>query len=89
MDEIAALVGDPRTVDEELQSFRKTARRLSSRHPRMIERYPGQWVALHSGRVRAHGGSLESVLTEVDLKGLSRQQTIVRFIDDEPRTMLL
>ena len=91
MDSIDAreLIGDPRKVDDDLYAFRKTAMRLSSRHSRMVERYPNQWIALHSGRVRAHGDSLDAVLQEIDDKGLSRDRTIVRFIDKEPRTMIL
>ena len=87
--EIVDLIGDPNEVDKELQSFRKTAMRLSSRYPRMIELYPQQWIALHSGKVRAQGDSLESVLDKIDSMGLSREQTIIRFIESEPRTMLL
>ena len=87
--DVHELVGDARKVDEDLQAFRKTAMRLSSRHPRMVERYPNQWIALHSGQVRAYGDSLDVVLREIDDMGLSRDQTIVRFIDKEPRTMIL
>ncbi len=87
--DVHELVGDARKVDEDLQAFRKTAMLLSSRHPRMIERYPDQWIALHRGRVRAHGKSFDAVLQEIDVKGLSRDQTIVRFIHKEPRTMIL
>ena len=86
---ILDLIGNPKEIDRDLQSFRKTAQRLSSRHPRLIDKYPKQWVALHSGRVRAHGRSLKGVLREIDAKGLSREQTIVRFINKEPRTMIL
>ena len=83
------LIGDPRKVAEDLQTFRETAMRLSSRHPRMVERYPDQWIALHSGEVKAYGDSLDAVLREIDAMGLSRDQTIVRFTDKEPRTMIL
>ena len=90
MDEIVDLIGDPRKADEEMQAFHLTASCLSSSsHPRMIERYPGQWIALHTGKVRAHGTSIESVLAKIDMEGLAREQTIVRFIHDKPRTMLL
>lgn len=89
MDDVLALIGDPRKVDEELQSFRKTALKLSSDAPRMIEKYNGKWVALHSGLVRAHGDSLESVLEIIDKKGFSRKQAVVRYITDEPRKFLL
>ena len=88
-DDIARLIGDVRKVGYDLQEFRRNAMRLSSRHPRMVERYPNKWIALHSGGVRAYGDSLDAVLQEIDDKGLSRDQTIVRFIDKEPRTMIL
>ena len=55
----------------------------------MVERYPDQWIALHSGEVKAFGDSLDAVLREIDAMGLSRDQTIVRFIDKEPQTMIL
>ena len=87
--DINELIGDRKAVDRELREFRKTAMRLSSRQERMIERYPGKWVALHSGRVRAHGESFDAVLERIDDLGLSRDQTIVRYIDEEPRTMIL
>ena len=90
MDEVTKLIGDPWKVDEELQAFDKTAECLSepSNH-HVIERYPGQWIALHTGRVRAHGTSLDSVLAQLDSEGLSREQAIVRFVHDKPRTAIL
>ena len=90
MDAISELIGDPRKVDEELQAFNRTAECLSEpSHRRVIERYPGQWVALHTGRVRAHDASLDIVLAQLDSEGLSREQAIVRFIHDKPRTVIL
>ena len=90
MNEVINLIGDPRKVDEELQAFDKTAKSLSEpSHHRVIERYPGQWIAVHTGRVRAHGASLDSVLAQLDSEGLSREQAIVRFIHDKPRTVIL
>ena len=86
---MAQYFGDPGELDNELKSFRKTARKLSSDTPRMIERYNRRWIALHSGRVRAHADSFEAVLEKVDSKGFSRQETIIRYITDEPRTLLL
>ena len=86
---IRDFIGDPHKVDEDLQSFRKTARRLSSRHPRLVERYPNQWIALHAGKVRAHGRTFEAVLAQIDSKGLPRAQIIIRFIHKEPRTLIL
>ena len=86
---IHELIEDPRKVDDGLRSFRQTAMLLSSRYPRLIERYPDQWIALHSGSVRAHGDSLDAVLQEIDEKGLNRDQTIVRFIQKDSQTLIL
>ena len=86
---IDELIGDPRIVDDGLESFRQTAMLLSSRYPRLIERFPDQWIALHSGRISAHGDSLDAVLQEIDAKGLSRDQTIVRFIQKDSQTLIL
>ena len=88
-DEIAKLIGDTREVGDALQAFRKTAMLLSSRYSQLIERYPGQWIAMHSGEVRAHGDSLEYVLREIDEKGLSRDETVVRFMQKDPQTLIL
>ena len=55
----------------------------------MIEEYPDQWIVLHSGTVKVHGPTLQSVLHEVDCKGLPRHDIIVRHISTEPRTLIL
>ena len=86
---IAELIGDPDRFAREMQDFRETAKVLSADHERMIDNYPDKWVALYSGEVRAFGDSIDSVLDEVDAKGIPRSQIIVRFIDTEPRTMIL
>lgn len=82
-------LGSPQGVDRELQSFQRTARILSSSHPRLINRYPKQWVAVHNGKVRASGRTFNSVMTQVDKKGLPRARIIVRYIDRNRRTMIL
>lgn len=86
---ILKLLGDPRGVDRDLQVFRRSARVLSSKHPRLIDRYPKQWVAIHQGRVRAQGKTLRSLLAQVDKKALPREHLIVRFIDKTQRTVIL
>ena len=44
---------------------------------------------IDTGKVRVHGESLDSVLAQLDSEGLSREQAIVRFIQDKPRTVIL
>ncbi len=88
-DLVTALLKDPRKADEEMREFRETARCLSSNRPRLIELYANEWIALYGGQVRAHGPELPHVLAEMDAAGFSREQTIVRFLHRNPRTLIL
>ncbi len=87
--QVSELLGDPRQIDRELQQFRKAAMTFSSDHPRLIDEYPKQWVAVYCGKVEASGRTFGSVMTQVDKKGLPREEIIVRFIDRSQRTMIL
>ncbi len=82
-------LGNPREVDRQLQSFRKTVGVLSSDHPRLIDRYSNQWVAVYEGEVKASGNTLHAVVRKVEKQGLPRENTVVRFIDRSQRTLIL
>jgi len=82
-------LGNPADIDRELQSFRKSARVLSSHHPRFIDRYQKKWVAVYDGKTKAQGRTLQSIWRQLDKKGLPREHVIVRYIDRNQRTMIL
>lgn len=88
-EEITAIIGDPHKIDQELSQFRETSRLLSPQAPRMIEQYPDKWVALYDQEVQAVGDSMDEVLAQIDRKELPRHRVIVRFIAQNPRTMIL
>ena len=78
---------DPQRIINELKEFRKTAQLLSSRE--ISDHYRGEWVALYARNVCAHGETLETVLDQVDAQGLPREHTLIHFIEDESRVMIL
>jgi hypothetical protein len=82
-------IGDPADVDRELRKFRQSARSLSSRYGQLAGKYAGQWVAAFDGKVRARGQSFQEVIEKIDQEGLPKEHTIVRFIDNDDRTMIL
>lgn len=82
-------LGNPADVDRELQSFRRSARALSSHHHQMIDRYQKKWIAVHDGKTKAQGRTLQAIWRDIDKKGLPREHIIVRFIDRNERTMIL
>ena len=89
MHEIHDRISDPKKVAEDLESFRRTTERFSADYSDMLERYPNQWIALYSEKVRAQGNSLEAVLTQIDEIGLPRGQTLIEYMDPDPQLMLL
>ena len=83
------IIGDPRRVDRELTAFRREAEKCSSSQPRLIAKYPKQWVAVYGGRVRANAGTFDQLMQQVEEKGLPRERLMVRFIDKDIRTLIL
>lgn len=82
-------IGNPAKIDKELQDFQKAAHALSSNHPRMIDLYSKQWIAVFQGEVKAKGRTFQSVMDQVDKKKIPREGVIVRYIDKNLRTMIL
>ena len=88
-DEVLAFVGSPKTVDQKLKRYERSARALSKKRLRLIDKYPSRWVAVHDGRVKVSARSLSKLLEKVSAAELSRENVIVRRLDRKQRTMIL
>ena len=80
---------DPAQLWKGLQEFSESAQMLSETKNQLMETHPQQWVAVYQGKVVAQASTIDAVMTKVDSKNLPRDSVIVRFIDTEPRTMIL
>ncbi|MBI4289364.1 MAG: hypothetical protein HY671_13175 [Chloroflexi bacterium] len=80
---------EPGDIVRGLEQFRRSAKVLSSRKARLAERYPGEWVAVHEGKVKAHRQSLVALLEDIDTQQLPRQHVVIRFIDTSGRKLVL
>ncbi len=87
--DLALAAEDAGKIKKSLLAFSESARVLSSNHPRMIEEYPDQWVAISGGAVLAHGKSIESVLKSVDKLDVDCSNVIIRLIEKNTRTFIL
>lgn len=83
------LFGDPRETHRRLVRFSESARALSSDYPRMIEKYPDQWVAVHEGEVLSHAAQLDELLEAIDAADVPRKEVLIRFIESHPRILML
>jgi hypothetical protein len=79
----------PKQMDRELRAFSRAARILSSDHPRLIDSHPKQWVGIHNGSVCATGKSFSSLISQLKKRGLSPNDTIIRYIDTSGRKLIL
>jgi hypothetical protein len=86
---VLRMLGDPSAVDRELREFGKSARILSSRQKHLIASYAKQWVGMVSGRVVANAPTLKAVVAQLDRLGVPRGRALVRYIDKNPRKMIL
>ena len=89
MSALAQMNERPKTMARSLRAFQRSARVLSDNHPRLIDEYPNQWVAISDSNVIAHCKTLKQVLKQVDAEGIPRADVIVRFIDRTQRTLIL
>ncbi len=84
-DILNALGGNAEQISRELGEFTASARALSDDHPRFIDQYPEQWVAVYQGNVAATGDSLEHAAKDAEGKGIPPQHLIFRHITREEK----
>lgn len=78
----------PEDVARSLRDFARSTDLLSN-NPALVQRYAGKWVAVTAGQVKAAEDELDSLLAMLDHQGLSRSDTLVHFVETEPRTLIL
>lgn len=87
-EQVRDLLGDPKELASDLYDFQRAASALSSKHPRLIDEYPKQWVGVYQGEVQAAAASFDDLMSELDRRGIPAEHTIGRFIDKNQRTMI-
>ena len=80
---------DPKELAEALREFSKSAERLSSDLPRLIDKHRKQWIGVFRGEVTAAASSLDRLLAKLEKKGIPPGETVVRFIEENQRTLIL
>ena len=63
MSALAQMNERPKTMARSLRAFQRSARVLSDNHPRLIDEYPNQWVAISDSNVIAHCKTLNRFLS--------------------------
>jgi hypothetical protein len=79
----------PDLIWKKLREFTDSARALSASENRLLESHAHQWVAVYHGEVALQADTFEGVIDKIDAEQLPRESVIIRYIDPEPRIMIL
>ena len=72
----------------ELRDFARSSEVLSSDRD-LAQEYAQKWIAVYGGEVRAVADELDTLLEELDELDVPRSSTAVRYMEKEPRTLIL
>lgn len=86
---LAQIGASPEAIDRELTAFAQAAKLLSSDHPRLIDEHPKQWIGVYRGKVAAAAKTMKALMAKLERAGIPAEQTIIRFIDKNERTLIL
>ena len=92
LDDACAMIEDMGGVDrliDDLDEFHKLRARMIEEHSRLIEEYPGKWVAMGKDGVLAVGESKRGVFDEIESRGIHRSAAVVEFMDTDPAELIL
>lgn len=71
-----------------LRAFRVRVDRMESQMEQLTRNYPDQWVALHTGDF-VIAESLDGLLEKLKGLGVPIPEAVVRFLDSNPKKMIL
>lgn len=80
---------DPEDIAKGLREFSRSAETLSNNQTRFVSEHPSKWIGVYQGQVSAKADDLSSLMAELERQGIPLGDTIVRFIEENQRTLIL
>lgn len=71
-----------------LRAFRARVDRMESQKERLTRNHPDRWVALHTGDF-VLAESLDDLLKTLEGQGVPASEAVIRFLDSNPKNMIL
>ncbi len=81
--------GEPAEIARGLIEYAKSAEALSADQPRLIDEHPKKWVGVYQGKVSARADDLQTLMSRLEKQGIPPGNAIIRFIEQNQRTMIL
>jgi hypothetical protein len=80
---------DPALIAKELRVYEKDVLTFSKSTPSFLKRYANKWIGASQGEVLAEGTTLKSVIDALDKTGVPLRRVFLRYVEKEPRTLIL
>ena len=87
--EVIKGLGGVKGVRDGLAEMHAAWKRMERETETLLKTYPDKWVAMSKDGVVAVEDSLEDVFVKVDASGLRRNAVEVRFMDTDPKMLIL
>lgn len=84
-----ALGASPKQINRELRNFSRAAQILSSKHPRLINEHPTEWIGVYNKDVCISDQTLEGLIQKLKEHGIKPNDAIIRFIEVNKRKIIL
>lgn len=79
---------EPEETARSLHEFTRTCEFLS-KETGLIDQYPEKWIGAYDQKIQATADDLDSLLEELDRMGVPRRETVIRYIEKNPRMLIL
>lgn len=80
---------DSANVALSLREYSESARVFSNALPRLIDQYENHWVCVYKGSVAATATTLSTLNEKIDAAHIPSEDAVVRYIDREPKTLVI
>lgn len=81
--------GGAEQVRQGLVDFQRRARQLDAQMVQLIQEHPLEWVAMPEGDGLVFAPSHSELLGRVRAAGAPTNSAVIKFLDPEPKTMIL
>jgi hypothetical protein len=85
----ADLVLEPREAMRRLRRFEASTRYLAAAFPMLRRKHANEWVAILDGELRATANTLDEINERIRILALPRPETLVHYVDDGHRILVV
>jgi hypothetical protein len=89
MAEIIEKCGGVKEILAGFARFKRDTDYFEAHFPELLDKYPNKWVAVHGAKVVGTGKDLSRLLGRLKKKGIPTNETVIHFLNPNPKPLIL